>query len=121
VEIDSHNKHIYERCLSLLTLQAPVAGDARLLTRILEAIVDLQLIGDYARDIAEVAFGMSAKPASASLDNIEETWTKVGGENIVVLLVNGEVIEFLAGWTGQVNACDLPQRLWEGTAGKRHV
>ncbi len=76
-EIDSRSKHIYDRCLSLLTLQAPVAGDARLLTRILEAIVDLELIGDYAQDIAELALGMSAKPASASLDDLSEAGSKV--------------------------------------------
>jgi phosphate transport system protein len=77
VEIDSRNKHIYERCLSLLTLQAPVAGDARLLTRILEAIVDLELIGDYAQDIAGLALGMHAKPPLASLHDLSEAGSKV--------------------------------------------
>src|SRR5713101_4226080 len=77
VEIDSCNKHIYQRCLSLLTLQAPVAGDARLLTRILEAIVDLELIGDYADDIAELALRMNAKPASAILHDLAEAGKKV--------------------------------------------
>src|SRR5579863_956207 len=77
VEIDSRNKHIYERCLSLLTLQAPVAGDARLLTRVLEAIVDLELIGDYAADIADLAVGMNAKPPLASLHDLSEAGSKV--------------------------------------------
>lgn len=76
-EIDSRNNQIYERCLSLLTLQAPVAGDARLLTRILEAIVDLELIGDYAHDIAELALGMNAKPPLASLHDLSEAGGKV--------------------------------------------
>jgi phosphate transport system protein len=61
----------------LLTLQAPVAGDARLLTRILEAIVDLELIGDYANDIAGHALGMSGKPVSAMLHHLAEAGTKV--------------------------------------------
>ena len=78
VEIDSCNKHIYQRCLSLLTLQAPVAGDARLITRILEAIVDLELIGDCADDIAELALRMNAKPASAILHDLAEAGKKVG-------------------------------------------
>jgi phosphate transport system protein len=77
VEIDSCNKNIYQRCLSLLTLQAPVAGDARLLTRILEAIVGLELIGDYADDIAELALRMNAKPASATLHDLAEAGKKV--------------------------------------------
>jgi phosphate transport system protein len=76
-EIDSRNKHIYERCLSLLTLQAPVAGDARLLTRILEAIVDLELIGDYAQDIAGLAIGMNTKPPLASLHDLSEAGARV--------------------------------------------
>jgi hypothetical protein len=53
------------------------------------------------------------------IDNIEETWTKVGGKDIVVLFVDGEIIESLAGSTGQVDARHLPQRLREGTAGNR--
>jgi phosphate transport system protein len=54
-----------------------VAGDARLLTRILEAIVDLELIGDYAQDMAELALGMNAKPALASLHDLSEAGSKV--------------------------------------------
>ncbi|HUJ21126.1 MAG TPA: phosphate signaling complex protein PhoU [Bryobacteraceae bacterium] len=77
VEIDACNKRIYERCLSLLTLQAPVAGDARLLTAILEAIVDLELIGDYADDIAELVLGMNAKPVSAVLSDVADAGKKV--------------------------------------------
>ena len=44
MEIEALNKSIYDRCLSLMTLQALVAGDARLITGILEAIAEL--IGD---------------------------------------------------------------------------
>lgn len=54
-----------------------MAGDARLLTRILEAIVDLELIGDYAQDMAELALGMNAKPALASLHDLSEAGSKV--------------------------------------------
>jgi hypothetical protein len=44
--------------------------------------------------------------------------SRVGGENIVVLFVNDEVIESLAGWARQVNARDPPQRFRESTIGK---
>jgi len=76
-EIEALNKSIYERCLSLMTLQAPVAGDARLITGILEAIVDLELIGDYADEIAELAQAMNSRPVSAALNELSEAARKV--------------------------------------------
>jgi phosphate transport system protein len=44
---DDQHRMIHDRCLNLITLQAPVARDACLITGILDAIVDLELIGDY--------------------------------------------------------------------------
>ncbi|HVP48239.1 MAG TPA: phosphate signaling complex protein PhoU [Bryobacteraceae bacterium] len=76
-EIEAFNKAIYERCLSLMTLQAPVAGDARLITGILEAIVDLELIGDYADEIAELALGMNSRPVSAALNELSEAAKRI--------------------------------------------
>ena len=52
---DHQNRMIHEECLSLITLQAPVARDARLVTSILDAIVDLELIADYANEIAALS------------------------------------------------------------------
>jgi phosphate transport system protein len=76
-EIDAFNKSVYERCLSLLTLQAPVAGDARLITGILGASVDLELIGDYAAEIAGIALEMSSKPVSAALNDLVDAAKRV--------------------------------------------
>lgn len=76
-EIDAFNRSIYQRCLSLMTLQAPVAGDARLITGILEAIVDLELIGDYSDEIAELAVGMNSRPVSAALNELCEAARRV--------------------------------------------
>ncbi|MBZ5594933.1 MAG: phosphate signaling complex protein PhoU [Acidobacteriia bacterium] len=76
-EIEAFNKSIYGRCLNLMTLQAPVAGDARLITGILEAIVDLELIGDYANEIAELALGMNSRPVSAALTGLSEAARRV--------------------------------------------
>ena len=52
---------IHDQCLNLITLQAPVARDARLVTGVLDAIVDLELIGDYAYEM--VASLRPGKPA----------------------------------------------------------
>lgn len=75
--IDACHKEIYERCLSLMTLQAPVAGDARLITGILGAIVDLEVIGDYADEIAQFVLGMKGRPVSAALNELAEVAKRV--------------------------------------------
>ena len=41
---DHQLRTIHDQCFSLITLHAPVARDARLITGILDAIVDLELI-----------------------------------------------------------------------------
>ena len=51
-QTDHQHRLIHDQCLSLITRQAPVARDARLVTGVLDAIVDLELIGDYAYEIA---------------------------------------------------------------------
>jgi len=47
-QTDHQHRLIHDQCLNLITRQAPVARDARLVTGVLDAIVDLELIGDYA-------------------------------------------------------------------------
>ena len=46
-ETDHRHRLVHDQCLDLITLQAPVARDARFVTGVLDAIVDLELIGDY--------------------------------------------------------------------------
>ncbi len=60
--INSSNRTIYDRCLRFINLQAPVASDTRYITGILEAIVNIERIGDYAEDLADVAFAIAGKP-----------------------------------------------------------
>jgi phosphate transport system protein len=52
---DHQHRVIRDRCLNLITLQSPVARDARLITGILDAIVDLELIADYSCDIVTLS------------------------------------------------------------------
>jgi phosphate transport system protein len=59
---DEFNRAIYDRCVRLITLQSPMAGDTRFITGILEAIVDIERIADYADDIADIAFALAGKP-----------------------------------------------------------
>jgi len=75
---DSQNRMIREECLSLIILQAPVARDARLVTSILEAIVDLELIADYANEIAALSLEMTRRPMSQILAQVFDTGRKIG-------------------------------------------
>jgi phosphate transport system protein len=77
-QTDHQNRMIHEECLSLITLQSPVARDARLVTAILDAIVDLELIADYANEIASLCLEMTRRPMSQVLAQIAETGAKIG-------------------------------------------
>jgi|SRR5579863_4350228 len=59
---DHQLRTIHDQCLSLIALQAPVARDARLITAILDAIVDLELIGDYAYEIVTISNSTGHRP-----------------------------------------------------------
>lgn len=61
---DVQHRQIHDQCLNLIALQAPVARDARLVTGILDAIVDLELIGDYANEIVTLYAASKQRPPS---------------------------------------------------------
>jgi len=58
---DHQMRTIHDECLSLITLQAPVARDCGLITGILDAIVDLELIGDYAYEIVTISVSIKQR------------------------------------------------------------
>jgi phosphate transport system protein len=63
-QTDHQHRLIHDQCLNLITLQAPVARDAVFVTGVLDAIVDLELIGDYAYEIAALSAAMRRRPPS---------------------------------------------------------
>jgi phosphate transport system protein len=63
-QTDHQHRLIHDQCLDLITLQAPVARDARLVTGVLDAIVDLELMGDYAYEIVTLSSKMRGRPPS---------------------------------------------------------
>jgi phosphate transport system protein len=69
---DHQLRMIHDQCLSLITLQAPVARDARLVTGVLDAIVDLELIGDYALEIVTISGSMERRPPNPIMAQILE-------------------------------------------------
>jgi len=77
VLIDHQHRLIHDECLTLITLEAPVARDARFVTGVLDAIVDLELIGDYSYEIVTLASGIARHPPSQVLAQISEVAKKV--------------------------------------------
>jgi phosphate transport system protein len=69
---DRQLRMIHDQCLSLITLQAPVARDARLVTGVLDAIVDLELIGDYAYEIVTISGSIEHRPPNPIMAQISE-------------------------------------------------
>lgn len=53
-EIDSREGVVESICMQLLLRQQPVASDLRLISASLKIVTDLERIGDYATDIAEI-------------------------------------------------------------------
>jgi len=60
-EIYGLKQEITRRCVDLIALHAPVARDLRTITASLEITTDLDRIGRYSRDIAEIARQLPAE------------------------------------------------------------
>lgn len=76
-QTDHQHRLIHDQCLKLITLQAPVARDARLVTGVLDAIVDLELIGDYAYETVTLCSEMKGRPPSQILVQISAVGAKI--------------------------------------------
>ena len=76
-QTDHQHRLIHDECLGLITRQAPVARDARLVTGVLDAIVDLELIGDYAYEIVTLSYSMRRRPPSQVLIQIADVGSEI--------------------------------------------
>jgi phosphate transport system protein len=90
-ELEAQTDHqlrlIHDQCLSLITLQAPVARDARLVTGVLDAIVDLELIGDYAYEIVTISGTMEHRPPHPIMAQISEIGSRT--REILSVVIDG--------------------------------
>ena len=69
-QIDHLYRQIEVDCINLITLEAPVTQDLRLTSAFMQIIRDIERIGDYAKDIAEVAiklFPIASHPQMADI------------------------------------------------------
>jgi len=76
-QTDHQHRLIHDQCLRLITLQAPVASDARLLTAALDAIVDLELVGDYAYEIVTLTASIKHGSPSEISEQMSEVAARV--------------------------------------------
>ena len=70
-QIDHFYRQIELECAAMLTLEAPVARDLRLLSAFMQLVRDLERIGDYAEDLAEIAIKLFPYPRHWCLPQIE--------------------------------------------------
>ncbi|PSR31394.1 MAG: phosphate transport system regulatory protein PhoU [Sulfobacillus benefaciens] len=70
--VDAMEIDIERRCLTLLALQQPLAGDLRIVSTILKIITDLERMADHAADIAEVTVRLGQEPLVKPLVDIPE-------------------------------------------------
>ena len=70
--IDRLEIDIEERCVNLLALQQPLAGDLRLITSSIKISNDLERIGDHAVNIAGCAQELARRPPVRPLADLEQ-------------------------------------------------
>jgi phosphate transport system protein len=66
-KIDRFYRQIESDCTAIMTLQAPTAQDLRCLSAFMQLVRDLERIGDYAEDLAEIAIKIFPYPPHDSL------------------------------------------------------
>lgn len=69
--IDQLYRQIEMDCVNLITLEAPVTQDLRLVSALTQMIRDLERIGDYSKDIGEVALKLFPYPVHDCMGQIE--------------------------------------------------
>lgn len=70
-QIDSLYKQIEVDCVNLMALQAPVTQDLRLLSAVMQLVRDLERIGDYAKDLGEVALKLFPYPPHVCMERVQ--------------------------------------------------
>src|SRR5215467_2582745 len=61
-EVNAYDVEVDEKCVELLALHQPTAGDLRFLTTAMKIVTDLERIGDQAVNIAQRARELSVEP-----------------------------------------------------------
>lgn len=70
-QIDQLYRQIEVDCVNLMALQAPVTQDLRQLSAIMQLVRDLERIGDYAKDLGEIAVKLLPYPEHPCMGQIQ--------------------------------------------------
>lgn len=70
-QIDQFYRQIESDCVMMMTLQAPAAQDSRLLGAFMQLVRDIERIGDYAKDLAEIAIKLFPYPIHPCMPQVE--------------------------------------------------
>ncbi|HIK42020.1 phosphate signaling complex protein PhoU [Thermoleptolyngbya sp. M55_K2018_002] len=70
-QIDQFYRQIEQDCVKLMALQSPVTQDLRLLSALMQLVRDLERIGDYAKDLGEVAVKLFPYPTHPCMGQIQ--------------------------------------------------
>ena len=81
--IDIKQQALEERCIELIALESPIAGDLRILISAMMIANELERMGDYAEGIAKISVSMGNLPPLKPLIDIPRM-----AEKAVVMLRN---------------------------------
>ena len=70
-KIDQFYRQIELDCNELLNLQAPVSQELRLISALMQMVRDLERIGDYAKDLGEVAIKLFPYPVHSCMGRVQ--------------------------------------------------
>ena len=87
-ELYHYDNLVEKHCLDLIALYSPVAGDLRIVSTVLKIIEDLNRIGRYAHDIAEVSGVLEAQGHFTRMANIQHM------AELVVEMVHDSIVSF---------------------------
>jgi len=71
-EIDAYYRKIELDCAMIMTTQAPIAQDLRILTASMQLVRDLERIGDYAEDLTEITIKLIYYPPHPYMEEIKQ-------------------------------------------------
>ena len=75
-KIDRLYKQIEVDCVNLIALQSPVSQDLRLLSALMQLVRDLERIGDYAKNLGDVAVRLFPYPESPYMSQIRQMFDR---------------------------------------------
>ncbi len=70
LKTDALEEQIENKCINIIATQQPMGGDLRRLTAIIKLITDLERIGDYSVNIAEIVLEIGEEPLIKPLVDI---------------------------------------------------